>query len=141
MKIVILFFIASILFAQQDFTRWKKRTPDYQKRIFSVEEQSSATDNIFSLILGNAQKVYKVLISDVDGENCPFYPSCSKFYVQSVRQTNILKGTLMFFDRFTRDMNIFRNRNNYDEIANGKLFDPVTNYMLKPDKIKFKFKD
>ncbi len=141
MKIIIFFIYATLIFGQNDFKRWEKKIPNYEKNMFKIEKDSESNNNVFSFILGNTQKVYKTLISDLDGENCPFYPSCSNFYVQSVKESGIFQGTLMFFDRFTRDMNVFRDRKDYEELPNGKLFDPVSNYMLKPDKIKLKFKN
>jgi putative component of membrane protein insertase Oxa1/YidC/SpoIIIJ protein YidD len=141
MKIIILFFISVILNAQTDFTRWEKKDVNYLKSDFSIEQEKNEKNDFFSFLIGNAQIAYKRIISDVDGENCPFYPSCSNFYVGSVKELGILKGSLMFFDRFTRDLNIFRDRSFYEELPNGKLFDPVVNYMLKPDKIKLKFKN
>ncbi|HPN37839.1 MAG TPA: membrane protein insertion efficiency factor YidD [Melioribacteraceae bacterium] len=141
MKFILFFFISVTITAQTDYLRWEKKNSDYRKKAIIVEVESNNKNDFFSFILSNSQKVYKTVISDVDGENCPFYPSCSTFYVESVQTGGIIKGTLMFFDRFTRDLNIFRDRSIYYELPNGKLFDPISNYLLKPDKIKLKFKD
>ncbi|MBU0475828.1 MAG: membrane protein insertion efficiency factor YidD [Bacteroidetes bacterium] len=83
------------------------------------------------------QQSYSFLISDLDGDNCPFYPTCSSFFVQSVNETNIIKGTLMFADRFTRDSNIFKSRSHYPKHISGKLFDPIQNYLLTDSTIIF----
>ncbi len=141
MKVLFFIFISVTIFAQTDLTRWEKKEPIYTKSVFSIKEETVTKNDVFTFLVKNSQKVYKVVISDLDGENCPFYPSCSKFYVESVSKGGIIKGTLMFFDRFTRDLNIFRDRKHYDELPNGKLFDPVDNYLLKPDKFKLKFTD
>lgn len=141
MKLFIFIFIYVSIYAQTDLTRWEKQKPNYTKSVFKVNEESVTKNDVFTFLVKNSQKVYKAVISDVDGENCPFYPSCSKFFVEAVSTGGIIKGSLMFFDRFTRDLNIFRERKDYYELPNGKLFDPVDNYLLKPDKFKLKFTD
>jgi putative component of membrane protein insertase Oxa1/YidC/SpoIIIJ protein YidD len=125
--IVILFFFTVHIFAQTDWAKWEKK--DYN---FQIHENNSGTVDTSSgsSILSVAKKTYSSLISDLDGDNCPFYPTCSSFFVESVNRTNILKGTLMFADRFTRDSNLFKSREHYPNHIHGKLYDPVENYLL-----------
>lgn len=45
---------------------------------------------------------YKSFISSQDGSNCSFTPSCSEYAVQSIKKFGIVKGSLKFFDRYSR---------------------------------------
>jgi putative membrane protein insertion efficiency factor len=45
---------------------------------------------------------YKGSISSQDGSTCSFTPSCSTYAVEAVEKHGVLKGTMMFFDRYTR---------------------------------------
>ena len=120
--------VTNILVAQTDWKRWQKIETDYSIPLERVEEGSNSDNSTspLSILKGG----YSFFISDLDGDNCPFYPTCSSFYVESVSKTNILKGTLMFADRFTRDSNIFKTHEHYPVYINGKLFDPTYNYTL-----------
>ena len=79
--------------------------------------------------------VYWFFISDVDGDNCPFRPSCSSFFLGSIKETNLPQASLMFFDRFTRDLNIIKGENHYSRVESGHYFDPPGNYILNEEKI------
>lgn len=132
--LIILTFITIQLSAQTDWIRWEKRNGNYQ--ILSAENNSTEVSKKTS-ILSLMKDGYSFFISDLDGDNCPFYPTCSSFFVQSVKETNIIKGTLMFADRFTRDSNIFKSRTHYPSHISGKLFDPIDNYLLTDSTIIF----
>lgn len=90
------------------------------------------TDSSVSFI-DAVQFVYRTFISDVDGDNCPFRPTCSSFFVQSVKTTNIFQSILMTADRLTRDLNIIKNH--YPLSNDGYLIDPVENYTLNQTRI------
>lgn len=122
------------LSAQTDWERWGKAEISYRIPSPAVNAEKEE-DNIVSGALSILKSIYSFFISDLDGDNCPFYPSCSSFYVQSVREEGLIKGTLMFADRFTRDMNFIKDPSGYPLHAAGKFFDPPGNYALKEDKI------
>jgi putative component of membrane protein insertase Oxa1/YidC/SpoIIIJ protein YidD len=123
----------NILIAQVDWSRWEKAEVDYPYTATEVGnnfyQKNSAT------ILGTLKSGYAFFISDLDGDNCPFYPTCSSFFVESVSKTNILKGTLMFADRFTRDSNLFKSHEHYPTHISGRLYDPINNYLLEDSTI------
>lgn len=135
----ILCLFASTIFAQKtDWVKWEKSTLDYAEKHNFREKQNFITEAEFPEILfESAIYAYRVFISDVDGDNCPFFPSCSHFLEQSVKQTNLPQGVLMFFDRFTRDMNIFNRNNKYPRYDSQHLFDPVELYTLDETLIKY----
>lgn len=116
------FLISTSVFAQSDWNRWEKIEVDYRLEKIDKHENKYTMD-----VLGAFHYVYKNIISDLDGDNCPFEPSCSNFFMQAYKKTNLLKASLMFADRFMRDTNVF-NRENYKPNRKGKLFDPIDEY-------------
>ena len=130
--LIIMFFLFPILLsAQTDWERWEKKDMDYQ-----ISQNKAPIDSLQSAsVMSFLKKSYSFFISDVDGDNCPFYPTCSSFYVQAVHRTNIFQGTLMFADRFTRDSNLFKSHTHYPHHISGRLFDPVDNYLLNDSTI------
>ena len=131
MRIVVFIIIvfSNIITAQTDWNRWQKADVDYSIKLDGAEDNHKHESSSSSLSI--LKDGYSFLISDLDGDNCPFYPTCSSFYVESVSQTNIIKGTLMFADRFTRDSNLFKSHVHYPTHVSGKLYDPTYNYQLK----------
>lgn len=132
----IVLFLSASLFAQSDWQRWEKKSVEYQ---IHQAEHSQIVSTESPSFLSFMKQGYSFLISDLDGDNCPFYPTCSAFFVQSVNRTNFITGVLMFADRFTRDSNLFKSKTHYPRYINGKLYDPVENYLLIESKIIPKF--
>ena len=128
----------STAFSQTDWVKWEKveysyeKPNEYRHRVYSFEADHAG--EFIAKSIGNA---YWFFISDLDGDNCPFRPSCSFFLIQSAKETNLLQGTLMFFDRFTRDMNIYKGHDHYPRVKKGYYYDPITLYTLDEDKIEY----
>jgi putative component of membrane protein insertase Oxa1/YidC/SpoIIIJ protein YidD len=136
--ILIFFLLAPSLYSQTDWQRWEKAEVNYEiKKVEFPEETKNENGGIITSILSLTRKVYAFFISDVDGDNCPFYPSCSNFYVKSVKAEGIIKGTLMFADRFTRDMNFLKSTDHYPRHYTGRFYDPPENYTLNMDRILY----
>lgn len=131
MKLFFLIFIVitSVSLAQTDWERWEKKEISF---IPHDEEKSSLDNSLINLFY----KSYKFFISDLDGDNCAFEPSCSAFFVEAIRSTNILEGSLLFADRFTRDLNFIK-MNNY-EFKEGKFLDHIDNYLFENNRKKSK---
>ena len=136
--VLVLFFILSPIYAQTDWIKWEKadlsyrKSSEFDKRDYSISGKSLSETAIKSITVA-----YWFFISDVDGDNCPFSPSCSKFLVQAINETNLPQGMLMFFDRFTRDLNIFNRVNKYPRTGAVHYHDPVYLYTLDEDKIRY----
>jgi putative component of membrane protein insertase Oxa1/YidC/SpoIIIJ protein YidD len=154
MKALLLVLISAFaLSAQTDWTKWGKADFLYRKNI-SIENNAGSSPNAFEgkadafsghvpnvshsrsedpiqAVVNASVLAYKTLFSDVDGDNCPFRPSCSTFLMLSVKGTNIFQGTLMFFDRFTRDMNFTERDKHYPVIKDKHYYDPPGMYTLK----------
>jgi len=144
MKIIIIFFFvfAIIVFPQPKLVKWGKAEINYalpekiEKRDSNVE-----SENAGELVSKTFIMAYWFFISDVDGDNCPFYPSCSGFFIESVMETNLVQGTLMFFDRFTRDMNFVNRSQKYPGHISGKYFDPPVLYSLQTNSSVYNLHD
>jgi uncharacterized protein len=136
--LLIILFTSLNLYAQIENSKWGKADYSYQlpdrfeHRDFSFDEK-----NPKRFVLKSVLNAYWFFISDVDGNNCSFSPTCSHFFLLSVKKTNIIQGSLMFFDRFTRDMDIFGKVNHYPYAQNGHYYDPPSLYMLRKDSINY----
>ncbi len=136
-NIFLLVLLSLNLYAQTDWEKWDKTEFDYTIKDNSRNrDYSFESDNPGEFILKSFANGYWFFISDVDGDNCPFRPSCSAFFLDAVKETNIFQGSLMFFDRFTRDLNIFK-KGNYPKVQTGHYYDPPKLYTLSKDKIHF----
>jgi len=138
-RFFLIFFLIllSVSFAQQNQKKWGKKEVNYQIETRSKREYKIESESVPIFMVSVLKNAYWFLFSNHDGDNCPFYPTCSEFMFQAVKQTNIIKGMLMFADRFTRDTNFFKSRNQYPLYVNGKFYDPIINYQLDFSKIKY----
>ena len=140
MRLILFIIIISFptAFSQTDWVKWEKaeysyeNPNEYRHRAYSFE-----ADDIGEALVKSIGNAYWFFISDLDGDNCPFRPSCSSFLIQSAKETNLLQGTLMFFDRFTRDMNIYKGHDHYPRVKKGYYYDPMALYTLDEDSIKY----
>jgi len=71
---------------------------------------------------------YSAYISQIDGKNCPMYPSCSKYSVQCFKKHDFFIGWMMTCDRLFR-CGRDELRLSPQIIVNGKLkwYDPLEN--------------
>jgi putative component of membrane protein insertase Oxa1/YidC/SpoIIIJ protein YidD len=135
--VIILFFALSIG-AQTDWVKWGKTDFSYEIKQENPHRQYSISgNNIGETALKTLAVSYWFFISDVDGDNCPFSPTCSSFFLQSVKETNIIQGTLMFADRFTRDMDFVDRLSHYPMAKNRHFYDPPSLYTLNTSKINY----
>lgn len=136
--LLLFLFPSSFLTPQTDWIKWEKAETQYPvKKMSDDGNHSLSGDNFSESVLQNIVSAYWFFISDVDGDNCPFRPSCSRFISEAVKETNLPKGVLMFFDRFTRDMNIFNRQNKYPRFGPHYFYDPVYLYTLDENSIRY----
>ena len=128
---ILLFSFFATCFAQSKLSKWGKAKINYTLPTLHEKRDYSFDGNAGEVITKSFINAYWFLISDEDGDNCPFYPSCSSFFVESVKQTNIFQGILMFTDRFTRDINFVNRAEKYREYKYGKYYDPPSLYLLE----------
>jgi putative component of membrane protein insertase Oxa1/YidC/SpoIIIJ protein YidD len=138
-KIICLFFLflTFSVYSQTDWVRWEKSDPSYQQEDdYEQRDYNLSIESVSDIFVKPIVNAYWFFISDVDGANCPFHPSCSSFLVQSIQETNPVQGTIMFFDRFTRDTNIFGRLEHYPRYGKRHYYDPITLYILDKQQIK-----
>ena len=138
LTVLIFLTAAGNIFSQSEWKKWGKADYSYElpsnegKRDYSLDEKGAG-----NILLKSAADAYWIFISDVDGDNCSFSPTCSSFFLQAVHQTDIVQGALMFFDRFTRDMDIYKKYDQYPRVKDGHFYDPPALYTLNKNKIKY----
>lgn len=126
---VILFLFNSFAFSQTDWIKWEKAEISYKKKVTTKERDFSiSSSNVSEIAIKSIANAYWFLLSDVDGDNCPFHPTCSSFFLQASGEKNILIGTLSFFDRLTRDASVIGRNERYPKLTTGKLYDPVEHH-------------
>ncbi len=135
MKIFFLIISFSLcVMAQTETRRWEIAEQNYQITNIEIESENiNGSKGLFSYI----REFYAFTISDLDGDNCPFYPSCSAFFVRAAENAGLPKAALIFADRFTRDTNFLKALKKYPLYKNGKFFDPEYNYTLDDSQIIF----
>lgn len=102
-------------------------TPRHHEHAAAGEPDPSPLTALFTGAIG----FYRSVISPTQAPRCGFYPSCSAFGLQAVREQGPLRGLLMTADRLTR-CNLLKGPGpNYYLLPNGRLFDPVTMNLLQ----------
>ena len=130
--ILVAFFLSCpFLLAQDEWGKWGEAEISYELPQIS-KRLASPGASVFT----GMQKAYRFLISDLDGDNCPYHPSCSSFLVESIKETNIIQGMIMFSDRFVRDLNVFKS-GLYPVHKSGHYYDPPKNYSLNFNRVEY----
>lgn len=126
---VLVLLLSVYAFAQSEKMKWGKADYTYRIEISENDRDYSVNPgNPIDVVAKSFINVYWFLISDLDGDNCPFHPSCSAFFVDVIEETNIITGSLLFFDRFTRDASVVGRYNRYPKHKSGRLYDPAYLY-------------
>lgn len=134
----ILLFLSTSAFCQVDNLKWQKADLAYEKPDnFIPRNYSFESDDPVEFVTKSFTNAYWFFVSDVDGDNCPFRPSCSVFFLDAAKETNIFQASLMFFDRFTRDTNFAKGHYHYPHVRSGYFYDPPQNYTLNQGKINY----
>lgn len=87
--------VKSVDFSRELQVNTKTSHHDYSKYFKKAE-------NEVEMLYTGAYVVYKNFISSQDGSTCSFSPSCSEYAVLAVKKYGMVRGTLAFFDRYTR---------------------------------------
>jgi len=70
------------------------------------------------IILIKIIRIYKIFISPFLGNNCRYFPSCSEYFIDSLNEYGVFKGTLKGTKRILSCHPI-------KFLGGGKGFDPV----------------
>ncbi len=79
--------------------------------------------NEFRLLLTGGFAVYKSFVSSQDGMKCTFYPSCSVYALNSIKENGLL-GVLDAIDRLTRCNGLSPEKYHIHE-QSERFYDPV----------------
>jgi len=74
--------------------------------------------NIFSYLLIKIIKVYQIAISPYLGNNCRYLPTCSEYFIDSLKENGVVKGTLIGIKRILSCHPI-------KFLGGGEGFDPI----------------
>ena len=74
--------------------------------------------SIFSYLLIKIIKVYQIVISPYLGNNCRYLPTCSEYFIDSIKEYGVVKGTLIGTKRILSCHPI-------KLLGGGKGFDPI----------------
>ena len=74
--------------------------------------------NIFSKIFIKIIKFYQYIISPYLGNNCRYLPTCSEYFIDSIKEFGFLKGTFLGLKRILSCHPI-------KILGGGEGFDPV----------------
>ena len=74
--------------------------------------------NIFSYLLIKIIKVYQIVISPYLGNNCRYLPTCSEYFIDSLKEYGVVKGTLIGIKRILSCHPI-------KFLGGGEGFDPI----------------
>jgi putative membrane protein insertion efficiency factor len=107
------------VFSDEDLHIHRQQVIRHNPYAFEPGSQTLTGNSIGSLF-----KFYKHFISSQDASSCSFHPSCSVYFVDAVKVGGLLKGTLLFGDRFMRCNSL--SKENYPIYEDYRLlYDPV----------------
>lgn len=134
---IIFLLLTTSAFCQVENLKWQKANISFQKSDnFRHRNYSFESDNVGEFVKKSFINAYWFFISDVDGDNCSFSPTCSSFFIDGLDETNVFQATLMLSDRLVRDSNPFKSKE-YPKRKSGYYYDPAYNYTLNREKINY----
>ena len=74
--------------------------------------------NIFTITFIKIIKIYKLILSPYLGNNCRYLPTCSEYFIESLKVYGLIKGTIKGIKRIFSCHPI-------KFLGGGKGFDPV----------------
>ncbi len=74
--------------------------------------------NIFSKIIIKIIKIYQYILSPYLGNNCRYLPTCSEYFIESLKEFGFLKGCLLGLKRILSCHPI-------KILGGGEGFDPI----------------
>lgn len=124
-SVMIFLFLSFPLISQS----WQPAAVDYTEDIPVRKKYYEINGDISEVVFKILVNGYRLFISEPDGDNCPFTPSCSRFFIESLRQTNLFEAVLMASDRLIRDTSFGNKYEHYHIDKFGRLIDPPSRYL------------
>ena len=91
--VIVFFGVASVASAASFNGPW-----GWESNQQNYRTQGNAAPSLFRFLV----EEYRENISPIDGKNCPMYPSCSEYSIQSIKKHGSLVGWIMTVDRLFR---------------------------------------
>lgn len=100
-SLIVIFY--SDVFSQTDFDYQTIDKIEISKEI-NKEDFSKYSNQVgtFQMLFSSSFLFYKKYISSQDIGDCPFHPSCSEYFIQSIQKKGVILGFLNGFDRYKR---------------------------------------
>jgi len=117
--------ICGVAYGQQ----WKAVDVDYAEEMPVKKKYYEIKGDVPEIVFKVLVNGYRLFISDPDGENCPFSPSCSRFFVEALGKTNLIEAVLLTSDRLIRDTSFDNKYKHYHIDRFGYLIDPPLRYI------------
>lgn len=108
---------------------WQPAAVDYTEEMPVKKKYYEIKGDVSEVAFKILVNGYRLIISEPDGDNCPFTPSCSRFFIESLQQTNVFEAVLMASDRLIRDTSFGNKYEHYHIDKFGKLIDPPSRYL------------
>jgi putative component of membrane protein insertase Oxa1/YidC/SpoIIIJ protein YidD len=108
---------------------WEKKPIDYTDTIRTQVKYYELKGDIPEVAMKLLVNGYRLFISEPDGENCPFKPSCSRFLIEALKRTNLFEAILLASDRLIRDTSFSDKYKHYPSDKHGYLIDPPNRYI------------
>jgi hypothetical protein len=96
--ILIIFSAISILFATTGHAASLKGPWDWKARRQAFQAHAGQSSDPLQFMV----ELHRKYISPIDGKNCPMYPSCSRYSLQSFKTHGLFIGWVMTCDRLLR---------------------------------------
>jgi putative membrane protein insertion efficiency factor len=93
MLVIVFFSLETAGYAAPFNGPWGRERHQQNHRI-----RGDAASSLFRFLV----EAYRENISPIDGKNCPMYPSCSEYSIQSIEKHGPLVGWIMTVDRLFR---------------------------------------
>ena len=74
--------------------------------------------NIFSKVIIKIIKLYQYILSPYLGNNCRYLPTCSEYFIESIKEFGLLKGSFLGLKRILSCHPI-------KVLGGGEGFDPI----------------
>lgn len=108
---------------------WQPAEVDYTEEMPVKKKYYEISGNASEVAFKLLVNAYRLFTSEPDGDNCPFTPSCSRFFIESLQKTNLFEAVLMASDRLIRDTSFGNKYEHYHIDKFGKLIDPPSRYL------------
>jgi hypothetical protein len=89
--------------------------------------ERAGDESILNLAFMKGVKFFRDVISPVDGDRCPMYPTCSEYSIQALRKHGPFLGFVMIADRLIHEKDEMKYAPRVMVNGTWRYYDPVEN--------------